>query len=328
MIARIAAGLLLTLALPAFSESELHEPFAYSNMNPFVLTQGIPAARSPELAPAGRFSWQLQTEFANHFTESGNGSEFITLDGETRKVTLSVQYGVTDRLELGLSIPYVRHTGGSLDGFIENWHNTFGLPNGGREDIARDLLELVYRNNGETIGGVNRSAQGIGDVQLSAGYRLTEDADSAWTLRGMARLSSGDADDLTGSGAAGLYISVHHANAGLIAHPDWYFHASMGIALLGDGDVLGDLQEDWLVYGSTTLAWHITRRVSLKAQLDMHTAAYDSRLKELGDAAAQLVMGGSLQLTDNLLMDISVSEDIITDTSPDVVLQLGLRARF
>lgn len=328
MASRIPLIVLLTCSFSAFSADELVEPFFTSNLNPFVQAQAIPTTRSAQLTNVGQFSWQLQTEFANHFTDSRDGTETITLDGETHKATFSIGYGLTDRWELGIQIPYLRHSGGSMDSFIENWHDVFGLPNGGREDVPQDQLDFSYTAGTLPPTRLASSGSGIGDISLTAGYRLQKTDDSVWTLRAGVKLGTGDASDLTGSEGESVFLSLHHSNASLINHPDWYFHGSIGVSYLQDSEVLDSLREDWVIYGSATVAWHVTPRMSLKAQLDLHSAAYDSDLRELGDTAAQLIVGGSLQLSERLLLDISVSEDIITDASPDVVLQLGLRTTF
>ncbi len=309
------------------AKSSLTEVFATSNLTPLVQTQGIPTTSSATLSKADTWNWQLQTEFANHFTESDEGAEAILLDGETHKAVMTLRYGLSAKWELGIEVPFVRHTGGSLDSFIENWHDTFGLPNGGREDVKTDQLTFSHQL-GTTVSTLGNSASSLGDVRLMAGYLLSSDDSSRWALRGGVKLPTGDANDLTGSEAGALFVSIHHDNEDLIRHPDWTFRGSLGVTYLADGDILENQQENWVIYGSAMLAWQLSERLALKAQLDMHSAAYDSRLRELGETAAQLIVGGSLSVTEKLQLDISVSEDIITDTSPDVVLQIGLRKSF
>ena len=59
-------------------------------------------------------------------------------------------------------------------------------------------------------------------------------------------------------------------------------------------------------------------------QVDAQTPLYDSDIKEMGDTALQLVMGGSLIFSDNAYLDISIAEDINTCTAADVAFQLAL----
>ena len=62
---------------------------------------------------------------------------------------------------------------------------------------------------------------------------------------------------------------------------------------------------------------------------DAHAGhVYDSDLKEMGDPAFQLLMGGSLTFTDDVYLDISVAEDISTLTAAAVAFQLALAVTF
>jgi len=312
----------------ATAHADLFEPFSTSNLNPFVQMYGLPATRSAHQAAEGEFNWHLQTEVANNFTDSLGSSESISLDGETWRTTLSLRYGLTERWELALDVPYIGHDGGFMDSFIEDWHGWFGLPNGGREDVLDDQLAYLYVLDGITRVDLQDSVSGIGDVQLSVGYLLGQEEDKAWSVRAGVKLPTGEADDLIGSDSTDVFMSLHLSDGSFFSHEDWYFHGSLGLMVPGDGDIIEEKQEDYVVFGSTTVAWHTFERIALKAQLDFHSSLYESELKELDEFAVQLVLGGSVTLGKNLLLDISVSEDIVTDTSPDVVFQLGLRSRF
>ncbi len=313
----------------AQDEIVLFEPFTTSNMNPFTQIHGIPTTRSANLVGEKKFELQLQTDFANSFTDNREGTEFIAIDGETRKATLGLRYGFSDRWEAGADIPYVRHTGGSLDNFIENWHDWFGLPEGGRKEVPQDLLRYYYENAGQVLVNQTRSAGGIGDVRLHLGYRLNPDSTTnrVWSVRAGVKLPTGDADDLLGTDSTDVFASLHLSDPDLLSNPNLYFHGSLGVTALGDSELLPDQVEDYAVFGSSNITWAVGK-VSLKAQLDFHSALYDSDVKELGDFAMQLVLGGSLHLGQKAVLDISVAEDVITDTSPDVVFQLGLRSNF
>lgn len=324
---------LVAIALVPFSsaiKADLFEPFSTSNLHPFVQLHGLPATRSASLAAQGEIAWQLETAIANHFTSSIEGNEAVVIDGETYRLRATLSYGLTERLEATLTVPYVKHEGGSLDSFIENWHDLFGLPNGGREDVPQDQLNFLHRNTqfaGDQIGLTDDSS-GLGDIQFSLGYQLAENDRRSWSTRAGVKFATGDANDLTGSGGTDYFASLHVSDQQAFRHPDWRFHGTLGVLSLGDSEVLEAQLEDTVVFGSGTLAWHTWTRVSLKAQIDFHSAFYDSSLRELGDDSAQLSLGGSILLGEKTFLDISVAEDIITDTAPDVVFQFALRSRF
>ncbi|MFT7218656.1 MAG: hypothetical protein ACI8Z1_000267 [Candidatus Azotimanducaceae bacterium] len=305
------------------AKADLFEPFSTSNLNPFTQSYGLPNAKSATLPSATQWQFGLQTDAANNFTQSNSALENINIDGETYRATLSVTRGLTDRLSLGLDVPYVRHQGGSFDHFIEDWHKLFGLPNGGREDVRQDNLDYQYQSGAEKFR-LNHSTGGIGDARFHLGYQFGQSASRQWAIRAGVKLPTGNKRKLLGSGSTDLFASVHLNDNNLIKHPDWAIRAHVGALAIGDGDVLKKSVEDWVIYGSGTLAWQAWENVSLKAQLDYHSPFFDSDLEELGDPSAQLILGGTIRLSGRSYLDISVSEDIITNTAPDVVFQIGL----
>ncbi len=67
--------------------------------------------------------------------------------------------------------------------------------------------------------------------------------------------------------------------------------------------------------------------LEIKAQLDMHSAFYNSTLDQLG-SAVQLIVGGTLYLPGELLLDLGISEQLSTDATPDVGFYLHLQHIF
>ena len=76
-----------------------------------------------------------------------------------------------------------------------------------------------------------------------------------------------------------------------------------------------------------SLAWLALEWLELKLQLDMHSAMYDSELKQLG-SSMQLLAGGTLHLPGDVLLDLGITEQVITDATPDVGFYLMLRHLF
>jgi hypothetical protein len=315
----------IILSVGAVSHADtVDDPYRSSNRNPFVQVFGLPATLSANINSAGNFSGAVNLDASNSFSANTDGGETILLDGETYRVNLHGRYGLFDNLEVGMDVPYIRHNGGSSDSFIEDWHDFWGFPDGDRPDYPQDQLNYHYKSNGQTqvsVSDFDNNNQGLGDVSLSFGYQLSANASSAWALRGGVKFGTGEAGSLLGSGGNDAYLGLnfsHSASAVVL-------HANGGILLLGSSDVLDDIREDWVAYGSGAISWPVSNRISLKAQLDVHTAFYDSELTELGSSSAQLLLGGSIRLSEKMFLDLSVSEDIAVDTAPDVVFQIALR---
>ena len=75
----------------------------------------------------------------------------VILDGESLNTELTIDYGIGNDAELSLVIPYLKHSGGNLDGFIENWHSFFGLPNGGRSLVKKTAYCIKCKIMGKNL---------------------------------------------------------------------------------------------------------------------------------------------------------------------------------
>ena len=96
-----------------------------------------------------------------------------------------------------------------------------------------------------------------------------------------------------------------------------------------EGNVLPDQQKRWVGFGSLGIGWAPLDWLSFKVQADAHTPFFsDSDLKEIAANAVQLIVGGTISFSEKTALDIGVSEDLIVNTSPDVVFYFTLRTRF
>lgn len=314
------------LSLPVASlAGQLDAPFLSSNLNPFVLVYSPPVAEDTQLGKSGNLRFALQTEVANSFTERRDGVESVFIDGETHRATAHVKYSVSDVLEVGVAIPYISHESGRLDDLIENWHDTWGLPDGSRPAFEPDQLRYRYSDASGDLVAVEQSTDGIGDARLTVAYQLASADNRHWALRTSVKLPTGDVDDLTGSDSTDIALSLGVTERNLFGNANWVLHASGGLLWLGNSELLEERREDWVGFGSTTVSWRVRSDISLKVQLDAHSAFYDSDVKELGEASAQLVFGGAINVGKGYVLDIAVSEDIVVDTAPDVAFLIGLQ---
>jgi hypothetical protein len=319
-----AAVLLAALGMAVQAES-IDRPFAVGNRNPLVQLRALPPLAGGSVLQAGESEWRAAFEVANSFTSAQEGGEAIALDGESHRLELGAAFGLGYGFEVGAALPLIRHHGGELDGFVEGWHTLFGFPDGGRPQAPRNRLRYRYQRDGATRLDFREATSGIGDLQLMAAQSLWREADSAGALRLTLMLPTGDAERLTGSGATGVDLAL---DGSWRLGERW--SASLGVALfqLGDSDLDGFRQQDsgWRV--GALLGWQSWQWLQLRAQLDAHSALYDSALDELGNDAVMLSLGGRVRLDRRWDLDLVVVEDLAVDTAPDVVLQMALRGRY
>jgi hypothetical protein len=327
----LALGLwLLAGTLPA--EALTITPFQTFNQSPLVQVYGLPAPGQAAVLPPGHADLGLTANLASNFVEEDTSRESLTLDGETYRFDLRFRYGLPKNFEVGLDLPLITQQGGFLDNFIEDWHDFFHLPQGGRDQAPTGRLLYNYTRDGKEEINVNRAATGIGDVRLQGAwqfYRAPEGRMRRATLHAGLKLPTGDSSNLLGSGSTDLALWVTADNAWPLHRGNVALYSAAGTLFLTDGDVLPEIQRNVVGFGSLGIGWSPLQSLAFKIQVDGHTPFYrDSSLEELDGSSLQLTVGGTVGITEALALDLGVSEDIVVNTSPDVVFHIALNNRF
>jgi len=319
------AILAIILLMPIYS-AKASEVRAFHNINqlPFKQIFGLPSLDNSPLTEAGKLRINIITNISNTYDISAGPHDVITTDVETLRASLVLSYAVRNNWQLGINLPYIRHNGGFLDDFIYDWHDFFDMPQNGRMKENSDHLQISYLSANGNLFALPDSVSGIGDIRINSAYTRPWN-NRTFIFSTELKLPTGDFDKLTGSG--GLDVS-----AGLTIN-DPYTLGKYNITLFGGlagvflGDIDGEIstiQNNFALAGRAGIGWQASRLIQLKLQVDTQTPLYDSEIKELGDPALQLVIGGSLTFTDDAYLDISIAEDINTSTAADVAFQLAL----
>ncbi|MBU5614742.1 DUF3187 family protein [Geomonas azotofigens] len=309
-------------------------PFHTFNQSPLVQIYGLPAAESAIVQPAGKAWTLVAVDVANSYLKRETARETLLLDGEGERMTLALRYGVAQRAELGMDLPLVFYSGGIFDGFIEDWHEFFGLPQGQRPDAPKGQLRFEYAKDGRQRLDMDRDGMRVGDLRFNGAWQLYHDGGAnpvALALRGSLKLPTGSSSRLTGSGSTDLALwltgSSDYALPGAWGHAA-VFAAAGGLAMT-DGQVLKEQHKNLAGFGTLGFGWSPADSFALKAQLSGHSAIFrDSGFSELTSGAMQLIFGGTVALSPRTTLDIALSEDVIVGASPDVALHLGLGHRF
>ena len=307
-------------------------PFYTQNQNPLISIFGLPSNGQATVIGQGKSDLRLTLDLANNYTTDSNMRESIILDGESASMKLFGRYGIGSQTEVGIEIPFLIVGGGFLDGFIENFHSTFGFPNAGREFAPRNRLLYRYQRDGITMINLESSSQGLGDVQLMFGWQFYEGApDKAqrMSLRASLKLPTGDSDNLLGSGSTDLALWVTGDSNFKIPYGQVTLFGTAGAMAMSKGKILPDQQQSLVGFGTLGIGYSPSDWITLKIQTNAHTSFYrDSDLKQINAASAQLTLGGTLNFSEKTSLDIGITEDIVIATSPELVLHLSLCRKF
>lgn len=307
-------------------------PFYTATRHPLIGLYGLPASEDAAIRNKGTAGLQLTTDWANTYFASANAQESLILDVESLRVTLSARYGIGHGAVVGIDIPWLVLGGGILDGVIDSCHEAFGLRSGGRESAPRNRLLAFYRRDGITRLHAGSSSTGIGDVRLTGGWQLLENSGGhnvRLALFGSLKLPTGDASALSGSGSTDLAVWLSSASGLPIPYGRWRAFSEAGLIVMTRGKILPDQQRPLAGFGTLGFGFAPADWIDFKIQANAHTSFYsESEFKQLNAISIQSTMGATLIWSDKTTLDIGLTEDVIVDTSPDIVLHLSLRHTF
>jgi hypothetical protein len=329
MLKRIlTCAILLAVCLPWSARAVELTPFSIRNLSPPALVKGLPIAETPRLNLPGQLSSRFTFDISNISSDNDRKDEALVLDGETYVATLGLRYGLTEHLQVGFDLPWVWQSKGFLDGFIENFHDLFGLPNGDRNNMPNNEINYSYTSSNGDNFLLEDEKNGIGDVRLLAAWQWLDTEQAATSLQASIKAPTGDADKFTGSGGWDVSLALSAQRDFSLAKGSAALWGGIGGSWLGDGDMLQDSVENWAASGWLGAGWSPLDWLGLKLQLDGYSALYDSNLHEIGDPALIMTMGGTFGLGEATELDVNIGEDLAVDSSPDVSFQLSLNHKF
>jgi len=316
------AGLLAGLgAWPATAS----EPLYVRNLSPVAGLLGLPSQRDAYTTPGGALAAALHSSIASQYVNDSNRNEFLNLDGETLRFALELRYGLAQNWDVQMEVPWLDQSGGNMDGAIDDWHDFWGMSDGGRSYVPRDLLDYRYASPEGGFSLLDDSS-GLGDVSLSLSHALYRDDSSAVSVALGYKFGTGDEEQFLGSGADDVFVALRISGAQLADLP-LRWHGQAGYLRAGDSDLLEGIQEQNLWFAGLALDWQFAQHWSLIAQLDSHGAPMHSDLTGVGDDAVLGTVGARWYFASQWSVDISVVEDIRVETAPDVTFQASLSYR-
>jgi hypothetical protein len=185
---------------------ELH----HSTVNYF---QTSPAVESYLRDSRGGTRQRLDAADLDAILSMPDGEAFY-FDAEIDYTELFVHWGLTDRLDLSIAVPYIGYSGGILDGIIYDFHDALGLGQAGRDSVQERQFQAAFAADGVIWEAMleRPSRGGIGDPSLYLRYAIPK-------TFGRWRFSVG----------AGVKAPVADADAGL-SSGDW----DVGVLLTAD----------------------------------------------------------------------------------------------
>jgi hypothetical protein len=307
-------------------------PLRISNLYPPHLMFLMPAPAAPWDGEAGSWELDLAVGYAASFINEDSERWRTVIDLEMTVLDFGLAVGVTNRFSLGADVRFASMSGGFLDGFLEDFHDAFGLPDYGRSQRPDNEFLYYIEKDGEQwfeseFGGMHPV-----DSSLSAEYLLTDRGDSqapggrfTAALSYALKLPIGDEASGFGSGKFDHRVALPLRWIG----DPVALYLVPAFSLLSDPDTLGADVQVLNVIGTFFAAeWAFSRNWSVLAGLNFYTSPFENTgIGQFDDDSLQLDVGFIWNPDPDVRLELSFSEDL-TRPAPDFALRMGLGYRF
>ncbi len=312
--------LLLILLLPGTAFAFMG-PLDVRNSFPMVQAVGNPSIESarPENAVEAHLS------YSSVFVNDSSSTWSFVADFEAAVLDLRLRRLVGDSWELSLDVPVISYHSGFMDGFLDAYHDAFGLPDYGRGSRPSNEFAFLVSRDGATVVEGNAGRISLGDIKVGLKKAL-HGKDPRISVYGFVELPSGDASSGFGSGSvdggAAVLLdksigekTMLYLNAGFVfAHS---YRAAQTVGL------------ESFPYGGAALEWAVSGKVSLLAQFFAQGSPFrDTGIRAIDAISTTLSFGAKFRTGPNSILEFTFTEDTNTAGAPDVMFSTGFSYAF
>lgn len=262
--------------------------------------------------------WQIKTEFVEsnaillEETPEVNG----VIKHETLRFSLNVNYGLTDRFQIGVEVPAFYRFDGFLNSFIESVEDAFAHLNPSRVKLINNEFDYRIDLNGQRIIEGEEDDVGLGDLILNTRWVAIKEGETrpAVALRLALKVPTGDTAKSFGSGDpdVGLGLAVQK---GFGKKWVWYSNVN-GVFPTGDFMDTGlDLAP--FFSGMLAMEYRPIPRFSILTQFEYFSTPFHGiNSPILEDGVGEITAGISYLIRENFLFQMGGTENF-TDPFPD-----------
>lgn len=192
------------------ASSVLGGPFPVRSLSPLQL---LYFQFTPERAlPLPRGMWNIRFDLveANYLARDEHRGDALLFDFELTRANLALQYGLFDRLALGVEIPLLYTWKGFLDEPIKAFEDATGFQRTIRFERRQHLFSYILQKDGRKALRGTSGAVGLGDMAISAKALLRAEEGLAPAVAGRfaLKLPTGDDDRALGSGGVDVGLGL------------------------------------------------------------------------------------------------------------------------
>jgi hypothetical protein len=313
-IIKFAALIILLLIIPVSTAISFEGPLQVKNQYPIFLH----ADQQYLEKAAMENSMSYSLSHSSTYTVQQSGEWTINLDMEITEINFRYRRIVKDLFEFNLDLPIIVLGGGFMDGFLEDYHDTFGFSDYGRSERPHnDFLYEVKRNGNTIIDG--KSGINIGDIRLAVKKPLLSSDNFTLSLRGDVEIpvSSAKKGYSNGSFDAGVSVLLDKRITDRIMT-----HFNLGYVFPGDVRGYERLDIKNFIHGGAAIDAVLSENWNIIIQLQGQSAIYPETDLRAVDRDEYLIAFGGRYQTETGTLEFSLTEDLNTSGAPDFIINL------
>ncbi len=250
--------------------------------------------------------------------------EFVFFDYEILDTSVGITYGFNERLGLAFFYDQRDYWGGFLDGFIEGFHDLFGVDQSGRDLWPRNQTWIDLKNQGLYSDDLsiidNRAVTLLAQYVFSSGGDWLPAAGISGGFRYPLESPEGvDEGQPDWNVALGLSKRLSRR---------WFTCLHLGYTVFGQTDILGLEFESSAASFMLAFAWQAHNRFALLLQY-MFNEAVTQNLGKWSDPSHELNLGFTWRVSRHGTVEFALLENLFTfDNSPDFGIHAGYEHHF
>lgn len=280
---------------------DLHHsgPLQTRTQNPLYLLFVVTPWESPHTINRGQWETTLNTTFSNIFEYDQSGNTRLNIDMELWRTAIGVTYGLSDNIDVKIEIPMISNSGGFLDPFIQWYHNTLGVPNGGRQLVANDQFTYTLSQNGTTLINASACDLCLSDISIRFKYHIDQ------TFLPLDLAIAPIFKLPTGAKSHGL--SSGHFDGGLsfLAQKSlkrFHLTTQLGLGVLGGHEALDPILRSTYFSFGQSIEFQINNALAVVGQLTGNTGVFHG---VDGSPLSSLVLDLNIGFTGNIVLEHS-----------------------
>jgi hypothetical protein len=314
---RVALGVLLLFLYAASPVMSFEGPLQVKNLYPVFLH-----ADQPYLEKASvESSMSCSLSHSSTYTVDESDNWLIHLDMEITEINFRYKKVIKNSVEFGLDVPVLIIGGGFVDGFLKEYHETFGFNDYGRSRRPNNEFLYEVRRDGDVIIE-GRSGTRIGDIRVALKTPLMSSEAFNVSIKGDVEIPVSSAKQGFSNGSLDAGISIladRRITEKILTY--WNF----GVVFPGDvrGRETIDLKN--FIYAGAAVEVDAGEGISLVTQIQGQSSVYpETGLRAVDRDAYLIVFGGRYRKAEKSI-ELSLTEDLSTSGAPDFIVNLSYK---